>query len=159
ALVALAAAPVPVPGRPVEHRFGGPADLLRPPAVPLLRGGAAPGGTLPPGGPVGSGRCHVGAGLRGVPPAAVWHRRPAPVRPGGERQESAYGGQRSKVRGRRSGRRPLPGRISLPVVSSSPTSDLRSATSGFDLMRLPLLGRFLRWRHARLSFQVPLLLL
>jgi polyferredoxin len=26
-------------------------------------------------------------------------------------------------------------------------------------MRLPLLGRFLRWRHARLSFQIPLLLL
>src|SRR5262249_39551001 len=97
ALVALAAAPVPVPGRPVERRFGRPADLLRPPAVPLLRGGAAPGGALPPGRPVGRGRCHVGAGLRGVPPAAVWHRRPTPVRPGDKRQESAFGGQSSKV--------------------------------------------------------------
>ena len=71
---------------------------------------------------------------------------------------------RSEVKGQRSragglGRRPLAGRISLPVVSSSPTSDPRSATSGFDLLRLPLLGRFLRWRHARLSLQLPLLVL
>ena len=29
----------------------------------------------------------------------------------------------------------------------------------FDVLRIPLLGRFLRWRHARLSLQVPLLLL
>ena len=36
-------------------------------------------------------------------------------------------------------------------------SDLRPL--GFDLLRLPLLGRFLRWRHARLCLQVPLLLL
>jgi cytochrome c oxidase assembly factor CtaG/polyferredoxin len=72
--------------------------------------------------------------------------------------------QRSEVKGQRSGaggrgRRPLPGRISLPVVNSPLTSDLRPATCGFDLLRLPLLGRFLRWRHARLSLQVPLLLL
>jgi cytochrome c oxidase assembly factor CtaG/polyferredoxin len=72
-------------------------------------------------------------------------------------QRSEVKGQRSGVGGR--GRRPLPGRISLPVVSFSPTSNRRFATSGFDLMRLPLLGRFLRWRHARLSLQVPLLLL
>jgi polyferredoxin len=30
------------------------------------------------------------------------------------------------------------------------------ATAGFDLLRLPLLGRFARWRHARLTLQVPL---
>ena len=86
--------PVPDPGRPVEHRPGGPADLLRPPAVPLLRGGAAPGGTLPPGRPVGGGRSHVGAGLAGVPAAAVWHRRPTPVRPG---RASGVSGSRSEV--------------------------------------------------------------
>src|SRR5205823_13114272 len=31
--------------------------------------------------------------------------------------------------------------------------------SSFDLLRVPLLGRFLKWRHARLCLQVPLLLL
>src|SRR4051794_41048336 len=30
------------------------------------------------------------------------------------------------------------------------------ATAGFDLLRLPLLGRFARWRHARLTLQLPL---
>ena len=44
-------------------------------------------------------------------------------------------------------------------MNSPLTSDLRPATSGFDLLRLPLLGRFLKWRHARLCLQVPLLLL
>ena len=44
-------------------------------------------------------------------------------------------------------------------LSSPPPSGLRPATSGFDLLRLPLLGRFLKWRHARLCLQVPLLLL
>ena len=72
-------------------------------------------------------------------------------------QRSEVGGQRSGAGGR--GTRPLPGRISLPVLNSPPTSDLRPATSGFDLLRLPLLGRFLKWRHARLCLQVPLLLL
>lgn len=32
-------------------------------------------------------------------------------------------------------------------------------TARFDLLRLPLLGRLLRWRHARSALQVPLLLL
>jgi cytochrome c oxidase assembly factor CtaG/polyferredoxin len=72
----------------------------------------------------------------------------------GERLEVR--GQRSVVRGQRT--RPLPGRIALPLVSSSLTSDLRPLTSGFDLLRVPLLGRFLKWRHARLCLQLPLLL-
>ncbi len=55
--------------------------------------------------------------------------------------------------------RPLPKRISLPVLNSPLSSGLRSATTGFDLLRLPLLGRFLKWRHARLCLQVPLLML
>ncbi len=44
-------------------------------------------------------------------------------------------------------------------MNSPLTSGFPPATSGFDLLRLPLLGRFLKWRHARLCFQVPLLLL
>ena len=31
--------------------------------------------------------------------------------------------------------------------------------SSFDLLRVPLLGRFLKWRHARLAMQVPLVAL
>src|SRR6266487_2132080 len=31
-----------------------------------------------------------------------------------------------------------------------------STSAGFDLLRLPLVGRFVRWRHARLTLQMPL---
>jgi cytochrome c oxidase assembly factor CtaG len=48
------------------------------------------------------------------------------------------------------------GRVPLSVVPSSPSS---VRLSSFDLLRVPLLGRFLRWRHARLCLQLPLLLL
>ncbi len=47
------------------------------------------------------------------------------------------------------------GRISLPLL----TSPLPAARTSFDLLRVPLLGRFLRWRHARLALQLPLLVL
>ncbi len=43
-------------------------------------------------------------------------------------------------------------RISLPLVG-------QSAPAPFDTMRLPMLGRFLRWRHARIALQLPLLAL
>jgi len=33
------------------------------------------------------------------------------------------------------------------------------AATGFDLLRLPLVGRFFRWRHSRLTLQLPLLAL
>jgi cytochrome c oxidase assembly factor CtaG len=46
------------------------------------------------------------------------------------------------------------GRISLPLAAPRPAPRV-----GFDVLRLPLLGRFLRWRHARLCLQLPLLLL
>ena len=59
------------------------------------------------------------------------------------------------------GQVPLPGRIALPVLilrlSLVALADVQPLA--FDLLRLPLLGRFLRWRHARLCLQVPLLLL
>jgi cytochrome c oxidase assembly factor CtaG len=59
-------------------------------------------------------------------------------------------GQGSGIRGQESGVRAR--RVSLPLVPSAPTP-------GFDLLRVPLLGRFLKWRHARLCLQIPLLLL
>ncbi len=49
-------------------------------------------------------------------------------------------------------RPPIAGKISLPVVAAS-------STGRWDLLRLPLLGAFLRWRHARFCLQAPLLLL
>jgi cytochrome c oxidase assembly factor CtaG len=51
---------------------------------------------------------------------------------------------------------PSRGRIALPLVAASGG---RVPLSGFDLLRIPLLGRFLRWRHVRLAMQLPLLLL
>src|SRR5262249_4712951 len=52
-------------------------------------------------------------------------------------------------------------RISLPLLSDiGPTAEGRQPrAAGFDLLRVPLLGRFLKWRHARLCLQLPLLLL
>ena len=72
-------------------------------------------------------------------------------------QRLEVGGLSSRAGGRET--RPLPRRILLPVVSPTLAFDLRPATIRFDLLRLPLLGRFLKWRHARLCLQVPLFLL
>jgi hypothetical protein len=47
------------------------------------------------------------------------------------------------------------GRIALPLA---PVAD-RHRPPGLDVLRVPLLGRFLRWQYARLSLQVPMLLL
>jgi cytochrome c oxidase assembly factor CtaG/polyferredoxin len=49
-----------------------------------------------------------------------------------------------------------PRQFLLPVIAQ-PRSLVEPAY--FDVLRVPLLGRFLRWRHARLSVQIPLLLL
>jgi cytochrome c oxidase assembly factor CtaG len=46
---------------------------------------------------------------------------------------------------------PVAGRIPLPLVSAVPPP--------FDVLRVPVLGRFLRWRHARLALQLPLAVL
>ena len=52
-------------------------------------------------------------------------------------------------------------RIPLPVValSASNHSPLTTHHSPLDLLRVPLLGRFLKWRHARLTLQMPLMAL
>jgi cytochrome c oxidase assembly factor CtaG/ferredoxin len=48
------------------------------------------------------------------------------------------------------------GRLALPVL----TEPRRVASpEAFDVLAVPLLGRLLRWRHARLSLQLPLLAL
>src|SRR5262249_12794653 len=55
-----------------------------------------------------------------------------------------------------SAHRPSP-RPPLPLISLAPRPS--PLAPRFDLLRLPLLGRFLKWRHARLCLQIPLLLL
>ena len=52
--------------------------------------------------------------------------------------------------------------LELPTAGDPGTRSAapgRRTASGFDLLRLPGLRRLLRWRYARLLFQVPLLLL
>jgi cytochrome c oxidase assembly factor CtaG/polyferredoxin len=44
----------------------------------------------------------------------------------------------------------------LPILQPTPANHSPTA---FDLLRVPLLGRFLRWRHARLTLQIPLAIL
>jgi cytochrome c oxidase assembly factor CtaG/ferredoxin len=55
--------------------------------------------------------------------------------------------------GKKSARRSEPRRIPLAVVPGG------SEPASGDLLRLPLVGPFLRWRHARLALQLPMLAL
>ena len=50
------------------------------------------------------------------------------------------------------------GRSTLPNHSSNPIVNSAASTS-FDLLQVPVIGTFLRWRHARTFLQVPLLVL
>jgi cytochrome c oxidase assembly factor CtaG len=73
---------------------------------------------------------------------------------------AAHAAQRSKrrdlpltpLRCVRSSDSPETSRIPLPIVG-------HSAPPALDALRLPLLGRFLRWRRARVALQLPLLAL
>ncbi len=47
----------------------------------------------------------------------------------------------------------------LTVPLASPGRRVRGEGAGIDWLRMPLLGRFLRWRHARLGMQAPFLVL
>jgi cytochrome c oxidase assembly factor CtaG/polyferredoxin len=60
-------------------------------------------------------------------------------------------------------RRQVGVRTPLPLITSADTPVTLSpghlvTMSSFDLLRVPLVGRFLQWRHARLCLQLPLLL-
>jgi cytochrome c oxidase assembly factor CtaG/polyferredoxin len=48
-----------------------------------------------------------------------------------------------------------PTRVELPILGQP----RRTEPAALDILRFPYLGRFLRWRHARLALQIPLLLL
>ncbi len=69
---------------------------------------------------------------------AGFDRRQAPLTP------PYQGGQYSRAR------------ADLPIVGQS---RVQVESPAVDLLRMPLLGRFLRWRHARLTLQVPLFFL
>ena len=47
------------------------------------------------------------------------------------------------------------GKKALPQVALMPTED----PTGFDLLRVPLVGRFLKWHYARPALQIPLVIL
>jgi polyferredoxin len=47
----------------------------------------------------------------------------------------------------------MPKRLPLPLL----TAQTARPSGRFDLLRVPLLGRFLHWRYARLAMQIPLL--
>lgn len=46
-----------------------------------------------------------------------------------------------------------------PAVRNEVHPAVRERATSFDVLRVPLLGRFLRWRYSRVVMQVPLLLL
>jgi ferredoxin len=53
-------------------------------------------------------------------------------------------------------------RQSLPILGGHSSGSIVPAPrrpAAFDLLRLPIVGRFLRWRHARLALQLPLAVL
>ncbi len=50
----------------------------------------------------------------------------------------------------------LPARLSLPIIGQPAP---RAEPAPFDLLRVPVLGRFLRFRHARVCLQLPLFVL
>jgi cytochrome c oxidase assembly factor CtaG/polyferredoxin len=62
-------------------------------------------------------------------------------------------------------RNSVPSRAMVPAKRSTPLElpilgqPRRAESAALDVLRIPYLGRLLRWRHARLAFQVPLLLL
>ncbi len=59
-------------------------------------------------------------------------------------------------RGTSAASRPKTVPVSLPLLQSLPPANFRALSLGFDLLRVPLIGRFLQWRHARLAMQAPL---
>ncbi len=138
-------------------------------AVSLLSASPAAGRALRPGGSIGGRRPHVGTRFPGFSRTLVRDRLPASVR------SRATGRPRA---GRDGGRAPgapacgswvgeqVQGRAGLfastPVLSDRRPPRLAERVlraPGFDLLRVPLVGRFLKWRHARLAMQVPLVAL
>jgi hypothetical protein len=47
----------------------------------------------------------------------------------------------------------------LPILQGPLAAGARNTRPAVNLLRWPLVGRFLKWRHARMAMQVPLLLL
>src|SRR5262249_47016707 len=89
-------------------------DVLRSRALPLLRGGPAPGRPLGAGRPVGGRTADVGAGVAGLPAPAGWHRRPTPV---GEPSPAPYSVLRTRDAASRT-LRPSPARAAEPASAA-----------------------------------------
>lgn len=65
-----------------------------------------------------------------------------------------YAGKRSRRSATATPASRFAGRLSLTVLATSPLKP----TGPWDLLQVPWLGQFLRWRHARISLQLPILL-
>jgi cytochrome c oxidase assembly factor CtaG len=89
------------------------------------------------------------APARGWKPEAPARADPRPRWRFGLPEKPLHGQESPPVARRRPGRTPLP--LLQPRAAAPATR--------FDLLRVPLLGRFLRWRRARLAMQLPLLVL
>ena len=68
-------------------------------------------------------------------------------------------GARERKSARAQERRSATARISLHLISERTPRSALARSHAFDILRVPGLGRFLRWRHARLCLQLPLLFL
>ncbi len=135
-LVAVAVDAVPDSGRRAKHAALGAPHLRESPPLSLLHGDPAPGGRVAACRPGRSRRHHVGAGLGRLFGSALRDRRAAAVLLPGA---SYCRADRRRARARAAPRF---------QHSSSPCSSLPPA-GGFDLLHVPLVGRFLKWRHAR----------
>ncbi len=135
-MVPLAARAVPADRRRLEHRPFGPADLLRPGHLPPLRPDPPGLGDLP------RRMTQSTAGVIMWVPGSVAFL--FPLFGIGLRLLSG-GGQpvRAVPKGRAGDRLPV-----LPMWDAPPPR------RAFDLLDLPIVGRFLRWRHARISIQL-----
>jgi polyferredoxin len=52
----------------------------------------------------------------------------------------------------------LSGAAPSPTPRPAPSPPTPEPPASFDLLKVPLLGRFLRWRRSRIALQIPLLL-
>ena len=53
-------------------------------------------------------------------------------------------------------RKPVVSPIPLPMAFRSPAPRPQTPAGGFDLLRVPLVGQSLKWRHARFALQLPM---
>ena len=138
-LVDLAAAPLFAAGRRAKHDSLGAIHVCTAAALFALPGDPADCGGLGPGGSGARRRGHVAVRFGGVLDPAVLDRGPLAL--------SAAAGLRLAA----------PEGFFAPPARELPRASI--SRRRFDLLRLPAIGPFLKWRHARLALQIPVAIL